>query len=124
MRPPQPSLEWARGRFDIHFETVAGVMHRAQPAATVQRLAEAVTTRDAFTLAGLSHVVTVTGSLVLALALVEGAIDAEDAWTAAQIDEAWQAEQWGEDAEESARLARRRADFLNAARYCALAAER
>jgi chaperone required for assembly of F1-ATPase len=92
-----PLLDWARGRYDVHFETVTGVMHRAQPDATIARLGEAVAALDAFHLAGLSPLVTVSGSLVAALALIEGAADADTVWTAAQIDEAWQAEQWGED---------------------------
>lgn len=115
-----PLLEWARGRYDVHFETTAGVMHRAQPAATVTRLREAVAALDAFRLAGLSPLVTVSGSLVAALALLEGAADADTAWRAAQIDEDWQAEQWGED--ELATQARdaHRADFDAGARFLGL----
>ncbi len=115
-----PLLAWARGRYDVHFETTAGVMHRAQPAATVARLHEAVAALDAFRLAGLSPLVTVSGSLVAALALLEGAVDRETAWRAAQIDEDWQAEQWGED--ELAVQARdaHRADFDAGARSLGL----
>lgn len=115
-----PLLAWARGRYDVHFETTAGVMHRAQPPATVARLHEAVAALDAFRLAGLSPLVTVSGSLVAALALLEGAADRETAWRAAQIDEDWQAEQWGED--ELATRARdaHRADFDAGARFLSL----
>ncbi|RYD50196.1 MAG: ATPase [Sphingomonadales bacterium] len=115
-----PLLEWARSRYDVHFETATGVMHRAQPPATVSRLADAVGALDAFHLAGLSPVVTVSGSLVAALALVEGAASAETIWQAAQIDEAWQAEMWGED--ELATQARdaHRADFMAGARFLSL----
>jgi chaperone required for assembly of F1-ATPase len=115
-----PLLEWARGRYDIHFETATGVMHRAQPEATIARLAEAVGALDGFRLAGLSPVVTVSGSLVGALALLEGAVAAETLWQAALVDELWQAEQWGED--ELAIQARdaHRADFEAGARFLAL----
>lgn len=115
-----PLLEWARGRYDVHFETTAGVMHRAQPTATVARLREAVAALDAFRLAGLSPLVTVSGSLIAALALLEGAADADTVWRAAQIDEDWQAEQWGED--ELATRARdaHRADFDAGARFLGL----
>ena len=92
-----PWLDWARTRYDVHFETTAGIVHRAQPAATLARLGEAVAALDAFRLAGLSPVVTITGSLVLALALIERAGDADALWTAAHVDEDWQAELWGED---------------------------
>ena len=72
-------------------------MHRPQPKATVERLSAAVAALDPFRLAALSPVVTITGSLVLALALLEGAADTNAIWTAAHVDEDFQAEQWGED---------------------------
>jgi len=115
-----PVLDWARARYDIHVAVASGVMHHAQPAATVERLREAVTARDAFTLAGLSHVVTVTGSLVLALALVEGAVSADAAWAAARIDEDWQAEMWGTDELAERATAAHRADFDAGARFLTL----
>ena len=119
-----PWLDWARARYDVHFETVSGVMPRAQPAATLARLGEAVAAGDPFTLAGLSPVVTITGSLVLALALLDRAGDADTLWAAAQVDQTFQAEQWGEDALAAQALANARRDydaavaFLNALRTC------
>ncbi|MBS0284635.1 MAG: ATPase [Proteobacteria bacterium] len=112
-----PLLDWARQRYDVNFETTAGVMHVAQPQATLERLAEAVAARDPFTLAALQAIVSATGSIVGTLALAEGAIDAETLWRAAQVDEDWQAEQWGED--ELAKQAReaKRASFDAAARF-------
>ena len=115
-----PLLEWARGRYDVHFETVAGVMHHAQPPATVTRLREAVAALDAFHLAGLSPLVTVTGSLVASLALLEGAADPDAIWRAAHVDEDWQAEQWGEDDLATNARAVRRADFDAGARFLSL----
>ncbi|WP_326524885.1 ATP12 family chaperone protein [Sphingomonas sp.] len=115
-----PLLDWARGRYDVHFEIAAGAMHTPQPRATLVRLDEAVAARDAFELAALHHVVTVTGSLVLALALVEGAADPDTIWRAARIDDDWQAEQWGEDALAVAATAAHRADFDAGARLLAL----
>ncbi|UIJ46827.1 ATPase [Sphingomonas cannabina] len=115
-----PLLDWARGRYDVHFETTAGVIHRPQPEATLARLREAVTHLGPFELAGLSPLVTVTGSLVAALALLEGAADADTVWQASRIDDDWQAEQWGED--ELARQAAeaRRADFDAGAQFLRL----
>jgi len=92
-----PPLDWARDRYDVHFEIVTGVMHRLQSEATIERLGAAIAARPAFELAPLSPIVTITGSLVLALALAERAIPADEAWTAANLDEDWQAEHWGED---------------------------
>jgi chaperone required for assembly of F1-ATPase len=115
-----PLLDWARTRYDVHFTVTAGVMHRPQPEATVTRLGEAVAARTSFELASLSPVVTVTGSLVAALALLEGAADAEAVWHAARVDDDWQVEQWGED--EIAIRARdaHRADFHAGARFLKL----
>ena len=115
-----PLLDWAQRRYDVHFSVTAGIVHTPQPEATVARLAEAVAARTAFELAGLSPVVTVTGSLVAALALLEGAADAATVWRAAEVDEDWQAEQWGED--DLARRARdaHRADFDAGARFLSL----
>ncbi|MEA3002253.1 MAG: hypothetical protein QOH81_1041 [Sphingomonadales bacterium] len=113
-------LAWARRRYDVDFEIVAGVMHRPQPAETVERLGRAVAVRDAFRLAALSPLVTVSGSLVVALALAEGEIGLEEAWAAARVDEAWQAEHWGEDPLAAQALAARRRDFEAAYRFLTL----
>ncbi len=106
-----PLLGWARTRFGIEIETTAGVMHRPQPPHSVEQLGRAVAARGAFQLAGLSPLVTIAGSLIIALALAEGAIGLETAWDAAMLDEAWQAEQWGADPLAAASLENRRRDF-------------
>jgi chaperone required for assembly of F1-ATPase len=115
-----PLLAWARRRFDVDFEVTRGIVHRPQPAATVERLAFAVLARPAFELAALAPLVTISGSLVVALALAEGAIDLETAWAAAASDDHWHAEQWGEDAEAAATLAARRREFEAAHRFLTL----
>jgi chaperone required for assembly of F1-ATPase len=113
-------LSWARRRFDVDFRTTAGILHVDQPPATVERLAHAVGALDAFRLAGLSPLVTIGGSLIAALGVLEGAFSAKQAWEAVSIDERWQLEQWGADAEAEATLANRRRDFLAAARFLEL----
>ena len=115
-----PILAWARRRFDVNFEVAAGIIHRPQPANTIVQLAQAVAAQDAFELAALSPLVTISGSLVIALALAEEAIDLETAWAAATLDEAWQQEQWGEDSEATARVEARRAEFEAAERFLRL----
>lgn len=115
-----PLLAWAAARYDIVFEVTAGIVHTPQPPETVERLAAAVRARGPWELAGLSPLVTVSGSLVVALALAEGAIGLGQAWAAASLDEQWQIEQWGEDEEAVQALANRRADFTAAARFLSL----
>ncbi|EZP70415.1 ATPase [Sphingomonas paucimobilis] len=115
-----PLLEWARRRYDVTFRVTQGVIPVEQPAETLERLGAAVGAFDPFTLAGLSTLVTLSGSLVCGLAIVEGGHDGDAIWSAAEIDEAWEVEQWGEDAEAAARSARRRAEFGMAHAFCAL----
>jgi chaperone required for assembly of F1-ATPase len=113
-------LGWARRRYDVDFTTTSGLAHVAQPPATVERLAHAVEALDLFRLAGLSPLVTIGGSLVAALAVLEGAVTPEQAWDAVSVDDCWQLEQWGSDAEAEAALDARRRDFLAAARFLEL----
>ena len=99
--------------------------HRRHPQAAARRDGRAARrggrrARRRSQLAGLSPLVTVSGSLIIALALAEGAIGLDAAWAAATLDEQWQAEQWGEDAEAAAALAARRAEFEAAARFLSL----
>lgn len=115
-----PLLGWARTRFGVEFETVTGIIHRAQPALTVEQLGRAAAARSPFQLAGLAPLVTIAGSLIIALALAEGAIGLESAWEAATLDEAWQAEQWGADPLAAAALENRRRDFEGAYRFLTL----
>lgn len=115
-----PLLAWARGRYEIDFEVTAGIVHRPQPPATIERLAEAVLRRGPFELAGLASLVTVSGSLVIALALAEGATSLEAAWSAATLDEAWQAEHWGDDPLAAAAHDERRRDFDAGYRFLSL----
>ena len=95
-----------------------------QPPATIARLGEAIAARSPFELAALSPIVTITGSLVAALALVEGAATAEAVWQAAELDEDWQAEQWGRDELSLAARDSRRTDFEAGARFLRLLATR
>lgn len=113
-------LGWARRRFDVDFATVAGVVPVDQPEATVQRLAHAIAVLDPFRLAGLSPLVTIGGSLVAGLALLEGALEPDQAWRAVSVDERWQLEKWGSDSEAELALDNRRRDFLAAARFLEL----
>ena len=115
-----PLLAWARRRFDVDFAITHGITHVPQPAGTAERLGHAVAALDAFRLAALSPMVTIGGSLIAALAVVEGAIEAEAAWDAVSLDERWQIETWGDDAEAVAMLKGRKRDWMAAARFLSL----
>jgi chaperone required for assembly of F1-ATPase len=115
-----PILEWAEDRFDLRFTLVAGVMHRPQSAETVARLGAAIAAQPPFRLAALSPIITISGSLVIALALADGALEPGAAFDLAHLDELWQEEMWGADwfATEARNV--RRADFDAACRFLAL----
>ena len=115
-----PLLAWARRRYDVDFVTTTGMLHVPQPPATIERLAHAVAALDAYRLAALSPLVTIGGSLIAALAVLERAITVQDAWAAVSIDEHWQLEQWGSDSEAQLALDNRERDFMSAARFLEL----
>ncbi len=117
-----PILDWAEKRYGVEFVLVQGIMHKPQPAETVAALRGALTTLDDFTLTAMQPLITISGSLVIALALLDGAIDAEAGWTAAHLDELYQVEKWGEDSLAAEARANRRADFDAALRFVRLSA--
>ena len=113
-------LAWARRRYDVDFSTTSGLLHVPQPQATIERLSHEVASLDPFRLAGLSPLVTTGGSLIAALAVLEKALAPEAAWEAVSVDDRWQLEQWGADAEAELALENRKRDFLAAARFLSL----
>jgi len=113
-------IGWGRRRFDVDFRTTSGIVHVDQPAATVDRLSHAVAALDPFRLAGLSPLVTISGSLLAALGVLEGTLMPDQAWDAVTVDDRWQLEQWGSDAEAEAAIDNRRRDFMAAARFLEL----
>ncbi|WP_293881574.1 ATP12 family chaperone protein [Sphingomonas sp.] len=115
-----PILGWARTRYDVNFTVTTGVIHRAQPPETIARLGTAIAARDAFQLAALSPIVTIGGSLVVAMMIAEDAIDPDAAFDACHLDELWQAELWGEEWMAADTRAAHRADFVGGAKLLAL----
>ncbi len=110
-----PWLTWAADRHNAPLLTVTGVMHRPQPAASLAALRAAVAAHGPFALTALHELVALSGSLVLGLAVSAGALEPPAAWALSRLDEAWQAEQWGIDAEAEAAAERAAAGFDSAA---------
>ncbi|MEM1307434.1 MAG: ATP12 family protein [Pseudomonadota bacterium] len=106
-----PILTWAAERHGAVFAKADGIMPVTQSDAALEAVRAAVADVPPFPLAGLHVVMTLSGSALLALALRDGAVDADGAWGAAHVDEDWQISQWGEDAEAAARRAARRREF-------------
>lgn len=115
-----PWLDWAAERHGARLICAEGVMPVAQPDDAARALAAAVAARDAFALAALHDLTALSGSLVLALAVTERALPPDDAWDLARVDEIWQAELWGEDAEAAEAAEEKRRAFRAAALLHAL----
>jgi chaperone required for assembly of F1-ATPase len=116
----QPLLDWATLRFDAPLRVTTGVVPQPQPPSSVAALRAAVAGLDTMALAALHAATTACGSLIIALALMEGRLDAADAWEASQLDETFQIETWGEDSEAAARREALRRDIEATARFMAL----
>ncbi len=111
-----PVLDWARDRLGARFNLAEGVMHVDQPRETIAVIgAHLASRREPLRLACLHVMTTLTGSALLALAVDFGELTADEAWSAAHVDEDWQIEQWGQDSEAVARRAFRKRDMLGAA---------
>jgi chaperone required for assembly of F1-ATPase len=115
-----PVLDWAHRALGTRFFLAEGVMPVAQLPETLDRVARHVDRLDPFRLGSVHVMMTLTGSALLALAVQHGSIDAESAWVRAHVDEDFQIEQWGEDAEASERRSRRKAEMDAAARLLTL----
>jgi chaperone required for assembly of F1-ATPase len=111
-----PVLDFARDDLGARFNLAEGVMFVSQPVEALEAVRAAVARLShPLALTALASVTTLTGSALIALALAHQAMDADAAWAAAHVDEDFQISVWGEDAEASARRARRRAEFDAAA---------
>lgn len=116
----QPLLDWAALTYDAPLSPTSGIVSVAQPAQALGSLRRAVEAMSDTELAALSCAVAAAGSLVVGLALAAGRIGADEAYAAAQLDETYQAERWGEDREAMQRREAIRQDLEAAARVFAL----
>ena len=117
----EPLLCRAEARWDVHFERVAGVLHKPQPGATLDRLYAVLATLDPFRLSALNTLASLAASLVIGLAALEPDATAAPLWDAANLEEDWQAEHWGQDGGALALRTRRLELFEAALRFGQLA---
>lgn len=118
----QPLLDWAADTTGGRLVVTTGVIAVEQPAEAVAALAGRLADYDDWRLTVAQAACAASGSLVLALALVEGRLDGEQTYAVSQLDETFQIEQWGEDAEAADRRAALRRDILAAERLLSLVA--
>ncbi len=115
-----PLLAWAEARFGIEFEITQGILPIDQPPATVAALRAAALALDPWRMTALTPLVTIGGSLVAGLALIEGANDADALWQTVSLDELYQERRWGADDLATAAREKKQADWDNAARFLSL----
>jgi chaperone required for assembly of F1-ATPase len=109
-----PVVFWAADTLGAHFILAEGIVHVRQPESAIAA-ARATFPGDPWSIAALHVVTSLTGSALLALALMRGVLDADQVWAAAHADEDWNIEKWGIDEEVAARRAARLVDFRAAA---------
>ena len=118
----QPLLDWAAERYGARLSLVSGTTFVAQPAEALTSLRSAVARHGDLALSALFNLTHIAGSLVIALAVSERRLSAADAFAAAQLDELYQIERWGEDPIAAKRHAGIRHDLDAGARFLALLA--
>ena len=107
----EPLVSAAEARWDVRFHRISGVLHQPLPAPTLARLCRALDAENDFTLSALTAMASLSASLIIALAALHEGADAQALWTAAELEEEWQADLWGREAEAEQRRARRFAAF-------------
>lgn len=110
-----PVLAWARDTLGARLILSEGVMHVTQPAGAIAAIRRALPADDGWRIGAVHVVTTLTGSALIAIALLHGRLTADQAWTAAHVDEDFQIAQWGEDEEAAERRAARRREMMAAA---------
>ncbi|MEM6637588.1 MAG: ATP12 family protein [Pseudomonadota bacterium] len=109
-----PLLDWAGAKYAAPLSPVTGVMHAPQARESLERLKAPLIPMNSFQLAAAHDLITLSGSLVIALATIEGVLSAPAAWDASRVDEDWQMDQWGEDAEARHAAEAKKNGFLHA----------
>ncbi|KHL25292.1 molecular chaperone [Croceibacterium mercuriale] len=117
----EPLVQSVERRHGITFERVSGIIHRPQPAATLETLRHALLQQDAWRLAAIATLAPLAASLIVALNALEENAAAEHLFAAANLEEDWQTEQWGSDADAAQVRAAREAAFAAAMRLVRLA---
>ena len=109
-----PLLRRFADELGARFELAGGISFRRQPQAAIDAVARIVAGLEGFALAALLQITVLTGSALLAIALLQGWLTPDQAWRLAHLDEDWQAELWGADEDAMQRRAARRHEFTAA----------
>ena len=104
-----PILKWSAKDLGIRLRCFSGIKYQSQALKEIEKIRKILEKFDHFTLTAFSELVTISGSMLLALALYFNEVDVERAWHKSVLDEVWQASKWGYD-EESTRVRKNKLD--------------
>jgi chaperone required for assembly of F1-ATPase len=106
--------------FGVGFQPTIGIVHQAQPAPTLAKVAEIVAEEELLAITALVSITALTGSGLLAVALRHGLLTPDEVWTAAHVDEDYNMRIWGATEEAVSRRQKRRKEFDAAVTLLAL----
>jgi chaperone required for assembly of F1-ATPase len=112
-----PLLAWAQSTYGISFKSREGVMHVPQDPRNVVRLTAELAQMTPFQIAAAHDLISLSGSLVIALAVTKTHLTAENGWAVSRVDEEWQFAQWGEDEDARTLESIKRQAFFDAAKF-------
>jgi chaperone required for assembly of F1-ATPase len=108
---------WSASDLNAPLNIFEGVVYAPQPSQSILEFEKQVSNLNTFQLCALYDLVTISGSLVLSLAVIKNFLNLDNAWSACQVDEDWQQENWGIDEVESVRTLNRKTAFFHAASF-------
>ncbi len=109
-----PLVDWSATHLKAPLQVYVGLMHAAQPKASLDRLTARVHALDAFQLTAFHDLVSLSGSLIIGFAAIERFATPQELWLTSRIDENWQIDQWGEDEEAAEQAEIKRSAFMHA----------
>ena len=116
----QPLVRWFATRHGAMLAVTRGIVPIGQPEPAVAALRRVLDAMDDFETAAVFAVAVSTGSLIVALALLDGRLTGREAFEAGCLDDLYALETWGEDREARDRLDRLRDDILAVERFLGL----
>ena len=106
-----PLLDWSAKTNLAPMNVASGIMHVEQPVTSIDVYRSKLKEMNPYQLAGVHDLITISGSVIISMALISNHFSIDEAWTAASVDEIWQEKQWGSDMEAKEVRAKKRLDF-------------
>ena len=112
-----PILDWAKNQFKIEVKITNGINYKAQDPVQLRKLSREISSYNFFTLTGFYDLVTISGSLLIALAVYYSHVSLKRGFDISFLDEDWQRKKWGQDEESIKNRANKFREFQIAYRF-------